>query len=168
MSDKVLYPDLSQVKRAFGSNYKCLKFLQYIRWGGSLTRFECPVCGPVKCERVIKEKKRVRYECGICGTRFSVLTHTIFEWSRIPLTKWFFVIYHLTEQNSTWSCREIASIIKVNKLTAMRMKRSIKEPDKENNKIINKIRNNLKDLSSIEKIQFDDNVKFQRKGRTRV
>ncbi|WP_425359210.1 transposase [Candidatus Liberibacter solanacearum] len=67
---------------------KCIKHLINLRWGKNPT---CVHCGSE--DKIYKLQKLELFECGVCHKQFSVRLGTIFEDSKLPLTKWFLAFY---------------------------------------------------------------------------
>ena len=73
----------------FSTELKCIKYLIQLRWNGVLT---CPRC--LKTNKCYKHAKAGLFSCGNCkGKQFTVKIGTIFEDSKLPLTKWFMAYY---------------------------------------------------------------------------
>jgi len=74
---------------------ECREYLERMRWPDGP---HCPKCGaeePWKIERRTPSKNAVRtlYRCRGCKRQFTATVGTIFEDSKIPLSKWFAAIY---------------------------------------------------------------------------
>jgi transposase-like protein len=77
------------------SEDECREFLERMRWPDGPC---CPKCGaeePWKITRRTQTKNAVRslYRCRACKRQFTATVGTIFEDSKIPLSKWFAAIY---------------------------------------------------------------------------
>jgi transposase-like protein len=81
---------LADLYREFSDNKAAMKHFQAIRWGNG--EF-CPHCGH---DKVYHPKKGTRFACAQCGERFSILTGTIFENTKLPLKVWFGAIWMIT------------------------------------------------------------------------
>lgn len=76
--------NLKQVQKKFGTQAKCLKYLEKLRWGKTV---KCSYCDS---KRVIKAKNESgRYHCYNCKRSFSVLIGTIFQDTKLKLPDWF-------------------------------------------------------------------------------
>lgn len=84
------FKTLPELYAAFGDNQVALDHFRAIRWRDG--EF-CPHCGG---GTIYHPKKGGRYGCGDCGERFSILTGTIFENTKLPLRVWFGAIWLLT------------------------------------------------------------------------
>jgi len=81
----------------------------------------CQYCGSFSVElHQIHKTGLHRYKCRNCPRIFSDLTKTIFEYTKIPLWKWFFAIYE-TGQKSGISSVELADKLNINQKSAWRM-----------------------------------------------
>lgn len=124
----------------FGTEHKCRAELFRIRWPNG---FVCPNCGHTKyCEI----KKRNLFQCNKCHHQSSVISGTIFESSKLPLTKWFFGIYFVTQSKDGLSSLNLSRTIGISANSALRMKHKIQQVMKE--------RDDSKPLSGT--IQVDD------------
>ena len=105
--------NFSQISKQYSNEEEAYKFLESIRWeNGTL----CPHCGnigaylmePESGERKTRTGKityRRVWRCLDCKKQFSVLVGTIFEDSRIPLSKWLLAIHELNaNKNGISSC----------------------------------------------------------------
>lgn len=89
MNTDIKFDNLIQLTQYFSDEAKCVKHLEQLRWGGTIA---CVHCGSTK---VYKCKGLKAYKCGEkeCLKRFSVITGTFFENTKIPLSKWFIAMY---------------------------------------------------------------------------
>lgn len=89
MNTKTKFNNLVELTKHFPDEKTCCNHLAYLRWDGTPA---CPHCGSTK---VYKCKAPRAFICGEkkCGSRFSVLTHTFLEGTKIPLSKWFIAMY---------------------------------------------------------------------------
>lgn len=112
--------NLLQVSKEFGTQEKCIKFLTKLRWGNK------PVCPRCNSDRVTKRKINPKQQkrnipllhCNKCNKDFSVLTKTIFEASRMPLTKWFMMICTMMNSKKGRSSLELSRDLGVAHRTA--------------------------------------------------
>lgn len=80
--------NLTQLHKQFGTQRKCLKHLEQLRWGNEPI---CPEC--LSTESITKRKTSMEYHCNDCNKDFSVINDTIFEETRLPLPKFFTIMY---------------------------------------------------------------------------
>ena len=96
--------NLSYINEKFNTQAKCVAYLEKVRWHGKPV---CPFCKSdnVTARHLMKKSPRGRkrihaeqprnvpqYHCNSCNKDFTVLYGTIFEGSKMPLTKWFTLI----------------------------------------------------------------------------
>lgn len=86
------YPKtLLQFEQQFRNEQVCREYLAQIRWP---TGFVCPRCGNLEAW----ETSRGLWVCQSCRRHVSLMSGTIFQGSRIPLTMWFRAMWHVTNQ----------------------------------------------------------------------
>ncbi len=93
--------DLFQIKKKFNTRFKCLKYLENVRFKNGIY---CLHCDSIE---VYKRKNDIRYHCNQCNKDFSVLYGTIFENTKLPLPKWFYIIALMQNSKSGISAKEI-------------------------------------------------------------
>lgn len=81
------FKTLADLYHAFRDNETALAHFRTIRWRDG--EF-CPHCGH---DKIYHPKKGARFACAQCGERFSILTGTIFENSKLSLKVWFGAIW---------------------------------------------------------------------------
>jgi transposase-like protein len=78
--------NIKEVQKKFGTQEKCLSYLEKLRWGKTVT---CSYCDS---KRVIKSKsEQGRYKCYNCNKSFSVMVGTIFQDTKMKLPDWFLI-----------------------------------------------------------------------------
>ena len=92
------------IAKYFQDEAEAYKFIEELRWSDGPI---CPHCGSVNRAyflvpqsgvhktRTGKETYRRVWKCAVCRNQFSVLVGTIFEDSKIPLSKWLLAIHEL-------------------------------------------------------------------------
>lgn len=94
--------NLVQIQKKFNTQDKCLKYLEKLRWGKTVT---CSYCDS---ERTIKAKnEKGRHYCYNCKRSFTVFVGTIFEGTRLPLPTWFLTIGLMLNAKTGKSAQEI-------------------------------------------------------------
>lgn len=104
--------NFAQIAKQYSDEQEAYKFLESIRWENGVF---CPHCGyeganiiPNNIERKTSTGKttfRRVWKCADCKKQFSVLVGTIFEDSKIPLSKWLLAIHELNaDKNGISSC----------------------------------------------------------------
>jgi transposase-like protein len=119
----------------FDTNEKCQAFLMEIRWNGIPT---CNACGNHHMNYYLKTRRV--YKCSECYKQFSITQGTIFEKSKIPLTKWFLAIYIFTTMKRGISSCQLAKMLTIQQRSAwfilQRLRLALKD---ENENILNGI-----------------------------
>lgn len=117
MNDKTNLFDFYQ---KFANEQSCLDYLEKIRWGD---KSMCPHCGS---EKTYKFSSGKLFKCGTCRKQFTVRIGTIFGDSKIPLQKWFMVVYLATSLKKGISSVQIHKYIGVTQKTAWFMLQRIR------------------------------------------
>ncbi|MCH8905101.1 MAG: IS1595 family transposase [Bacteroidetes bacterium] len=118
------YKNLIEVVQYFSDEQVCINHLENLRWEDG--KPQCPHCGHDKVYRIEKGK---RYKCANreCYKKFSCTCGTIFENTKIPLSKWFVAIYIATSHKKGISSCQLAKDISVTQKTAWFMLHRIRE-----------------------------------------
>jgi transposase-like protein len=89
----------------------------------------CPHCGSLeKLGKVEGKSARAGlYYCGSCKSQFTVTVGTIFERSKVPLSKWWFAIHLLASSKKGMSAHQLHRMIGVTYQTAWFMEHRIRE-----------------------------------------
>ncbi len=105
--------DSSIISKQYSDEEEAYKFLESIRWENGVF---CPHCGSTDTDFIAPEQanRKTRngsityrriWRCHTCKKQFSVLVGTIFEDSKIPLSKWLLAIHELNaDKNGISSC----------------------------------------------------------------
>jgi transposase-like protein len=96
----------------FGDEDRCREYLEQLRWPDGV---ECPRCGSTK---IVHVRTRNQFTCKgrntdgqPCGYRFSVRAGTIFQDSKLSLTKWFLAIYIVGESKKGVSAQQLSRML---------------------------------------------------------
>lgn len=113
--------NIKQVQQKFGTQEKCLKYLEKLRWGKSV---KCSYC---ESDRIIKAKnEQGRYKCYNCKRSFSVLVGTIFQDTKLKLPDWFLVSSLVLNAKMGLSAKQISRqtgiSLKTSWLTSMKLR----------------------------------------------
>ena len=108
---------------------ECRDYLEAQRWPSGPI---CPKCGapePWKITRKTQTKNAVRtlYRCRSCKKQFTATVGTIFEDSKIPLSKWFAAIYLMCASKKGMSAHQIHRELDVTYKSAWFMCHRIRE-----------------------------------------
>jgi transposase-like protein len=124
----------------YGDEQKCQKALFKARWSDG---YRCSECGSGS---YCSLKSRVLFQCNHCHHQQSLTSGTIFESTKLPLTKWFLAIHLLTQSKTGLSALSLKRQIGVSYNTAWSMKQKLMQVMKE--------RDDSKPLSGV--VQVDD------------
>jgi transposase-like protein len=103
--------NLVQLTEQFGTDEKCRKALEQLRWRKG------PMCP--RCEsKATKIANRFQYDCDSCHYQFSVTAGTIFHDSHLSLWKWFVATALVCESKKGMSACQIQRTIGVSYKTA--------------------------------------------------
>lgn len=121
-----MFKNLHELLLSMPTEKACRDYLIQQRWDGCPV---CPYCGFSDKTYVIEGGKR--FKCGasqdVCGKKFSVTVGTIFESSRIPLTKWLNAVYVVTAHKKGISSHQLGRDLGVTQRTAWFMIHRIRE-----------------------------------------
>jgi ribosomal protein L37AE/L43A len=107
----------------YGTEGQCRAALQAARWPAG---FVCPACGGAA--RTSFERGGLRYwQCGDCGHQCSLISGTVFEASKLPLTRWFLAMQLLTQAKNNVSALELMRQLGVSYRTAWLIKHKLME-----------------------------------------
>jgi ribosomal protein L37AE/L43A len=107
----------------YGTEEKCRAALQAARWPHG---FVCPACSGAA--RTSFERGGLRYwQCGSCKLQTSLISGTIFEASKLPLSRWFLAMQLLTQAKNNVSALELKRQLGLSYRSAWLMKHKILE-----------------------------------------
>lgn len=107
----------------YGTEAKCRAAVQAARWPEG---FVCPACGGAA--RTSFERGGLRYwQCGGCERQCSLISGTLFEASKLPLTRWFLAMQLLTQAKNNVSALELRRQLGVSYRSAWLLKHKIME-----------------------------------------
>lgn len=107
----------------YGTEAKCRAAVEAARWPEG---FVCPACGGTARTRF--ERGGLRYwQCGACAHQCSLISGTIFEASKLPLTRWFLAMQLLTQAKNNVSALELMRQLGVSYRSAWLVKHKIME-----------------------------------------
>ncbi|MGZ4054385.1 MAG: IS1595 family transposase [Bacteroidia bacterium] len=116
----------------FDTDQKCHDYLVQVRWNG---RPQCPQCDNNKMNYYLKS--RMIYKCSFCKKQFSVTNGTIFQKSKLPLPKWFEIIYLMMTTKKGMSSCEISRKVGICQKTAWLCMQKLREAlENENDNIL--------------------------------
>ena len=115
--------NLFNIMEHFSTHESCIKHLENIRWG------EQPVCPHCESERVARKReagKIGRWNCHLCKSSFNVLSGTLFQGTKISLTKWFVGIALMASAKKSLSSCQLARHLGLNQMSAWYMMQRIR------------------------------------------
>ncbi len=107
----------------YGTEQKCEAALAVARWPNG---FICPRCQG-RTAYAFRRGRQPYRQCGSCSYQCSVIVGTIFESTKLPLTRWFLAMQLLTQARNNVSALELRRHIGVTYPTAWLMKHKIME-----------------------------------------
>ena len=120
---------LKEFHEIFPDEEACRLYLQKTKWPCG---FHCRQCGKTKAWVVYRRKiKLPSWRCRHCQAEESLYAHTLFEYTRLPLTTWFMAIELLTQAKTCMSALELHRLLHVNDKTALLLKHKIMEATRE-------------------------------------
>jgi transposase-like protein len=117
------FKSILEFQKHFSNDEKCRKYLEAQRWGGIPS---CPFCGS---ENVCRFTNGKIFKCREkeCRNKFSVTVGTIYENTKIPLSKWFLATYILAVHSKGISSLQLASWLDVTQKTAWHLNHRIRQ-----------------------------------------
>lgn len=108
----------------YGTEDLCEAAVVALRWPRG---FECPRCGVCDARTSFARHGRRYWQCAGCQYQCSVLSGTLFEASKLPLTSWFLAMQLLTQSKNNVSCLELKRHLGVSYRSAWLLKHKILE-----------------------------------------
>jgi ribosomal protein L37AE/L43A len=107
----------------YGTDAQCEAALATARWPNG---FACPNCsGPASSS--FRREGRLYWQCARCRHQCSVISGTIFEATKLPLTRWFLAMHLLTQAKNNVSALELKRHLGVSYPTAWLVKHKLME-----------------------------------------
>ncbi|PWU00826.1 MAG: IS1595 family transposase [Bacteroidetes bacterium] len=117
------FKNIQELIVRFSDPKACLEYVEQMRWNGNPV---CPHCGQNKPYR-LKDGKTFRCKSKTCKKDFTVTTKTIFENSKIALSKWLIALYICTNHKKGISSCQLARDIGTTQKTAWFMLHRLRE-----------------------------------------
>lgn len=105
----------------YGTQAKCYRALYRARWPDG---FRCPACANRSRSR-FRRDGRIYYQCRSCRHQATLVSGTLFEGTKLPLTTWFLGLYLLTSTKTNLSALELKRHLGVRYRTAWRLKHKV-------------------------------------------
>ena len=117
-----MYTNISffDFQKLFSTEDDCRKYLFKRRWPND---FECPKCS---CKNFSYISSRKLYQCCNCRYQCSLIVDTIFEKSKTPLLKWFWMIFLIANQKNGCAALELKRLLSISYKTALYMTHKIR------------------------------------------
>lgn len=107
----------------YGSDEQCEAALIESRWPEG---FACPSCGGGQNSSFRREGRRY-FQCTACRHQCSVISGTIFEATKLPLSRWFLAMHLLTQSKNNVAALELKRHLGVCYKTAWLVKHKLME-----------------------------------------
>jgi transposase-like protein len=98
---------LMEFQNRFATEGSCREHLFRMRWPNG---YKCPKCGH---DQAYYHAARCLYHCKSCGHRASLTAGTIFHKTRVPLRKWFWMIFLMSRQKSGISMLSMQEMLEI-------------------------------------------------------
>jgi transposase/transposase-like protein len=112
---------LTEFIEQYRTEEQCEAALVQARWPEG---FQCPRCNS-RLFGEIHDNRRKRYQCKDCRHQTTATAGTIFEATKVPLTRWFQAIYFITHAKTGVSAMELGRHIGVSYPTSWKIKHKI-------------------------------------------
>lgn len=98
-------PGLSMVDylERYGTDAKCAAALEASRWPQG---FRCPECGDERHTVFVREGRKY-WQCHRCRAQTTVIAATIFQATKLPLSRWFLAMHLMTQAKNNVSALEL-------------------------------------------------------------
>jgi transposase-like protein len=116
------FKSILEFQKEFSTEEKCREYLEQQRWNGTPA---CPFCGSLNVHRHPSGKKFNCREKG-CRQIFSVTVGTIYENTKLPLTKWFLATYILSVHSKGISSLQLAGWLGITQKSAWHLNHRIR------------------------------------------
>jgi ribosomal protein L37AE/L43A len=114
---------MAEFMEQYGSEAKCRLALFRSRWPKG---YRCPVCAGKLSSRFRREGQ-IYYQCRACRHQTTLLSGTLLEATKLPLTTWFLAIHLLTSTKTNMAALELKRHLGVTYRTAWRLKHKVME-----------------------------------------
>jgi ribosomal protein L37AE/L43A len=108
----------------YGTEQQCEAALIAARWPSG---FVCPECGVMQARTTFQRLGRQYWQCAGCQYQCSVISGTVFEATKLPLTRWFIAMQLLTQSKNNVSALELKRQLGVCYRTAWLVKHKLME-----------------------------------------
>jgi transposase-like protein len=116
---------LQRFHKLYGTEEQCRALLFKYRWPNG---FICPKCGH---KHFYQLTARTLFQCCTCRFQSSLISGTIFESTKLPLTTWFLAIYLITQSKDGISSLSLSRCLGISANASLRMKHKLQQVMKE-------------------------------------
>ena len=106
------FDSLMHMMQVFSDEQVCIDHLRAIRWKNGAY---CPHCGSTTVYHFSDNRT---HKCGDCRQKFSIKVGTIFEDTKLPLSKWFMAIWMVTSHTKGIASTQLAKDLKITQKSA--------------------------------------------------
>jgi transposase-like protein len=118
------FKSILEFQKHFSTDEKCRLFLEEQRWGGTPA---CPHCGTTNVKRFATDNRIFKCKEKECNKKFSVTVGTIYENTKLPLTKWFLATYILSVHSKGISSLQLSSWLGITQKSAWHLNHRIRK-----------------------------------------
>src|ERR1700749_4520222 len=118
------FKSLLEFQKHFSTDEKCRLFLEDQRWNGTPA---CAHCGSTNVMRFSTNNRIFKCREKECRKKFSVTVGTIYENSKLPLTKWFLATYILAIHSKGISSLQLAGWLGITQKSAWHLNHRIRK-----------------------------------------
>lgn len=112
---------MAEFMERYGTEEKCHAALVASRWPDG---FRCPECGDERHSRFVRQG-RSYWQCHRCRHQTTATAGTIFESTKLPLTRWFIAMHLMTQAKNNVSALELKRHLGVRYKSAWLMKHKL-------------------------------------------
>ena len=118
------FKSIIEFSQYFNTDEKCRQYLEEQRWENEPA---CPHCGSTNVKRFSTDHKTFKCKEKECRKKFTVTVGTIYENTKIPLTKWFLATYILSVHSKGISSVQLANWLNITVKSAWFLNHRIRE-----------------------------------------
>lgn len=119
-----VFKSILEFQKHFDTDEKCRTYLEEQRWGNTPC---CIHCGSTNVKRFEKDRRVFKCKEAECRKKFTVTVGTIYENTKLPLTKWFLATYILAIHSKGISSLQLANWLGVTQKTAWHLNHRIRQ-----------------------------------------
>ena len=154
------FKNLMDLQKYFSNELICMQFIEQQRWGGK------PVCPHCLSEHFWRTKSRFKspdlkdykdFWCKACNKKYTTLTGSIYNSSKVSLQQWICAVYLVTAHKKGISSVQLGKDLGVTQKTAWFMLHRIREMVKDKNP------NALKNIVEVDEVYIGGKIKNKHK-----